>query len=75
MECFRHFQRNAIGIHPVGPALTVKAQRRDDGNDPLLEEKFKGMVVDSLYPSRKELVCAPENAGWMSDDRIGIGSS
>ena len=72
MECFRHFQSDAVGVDPVGPAFAIKAQGWDNRNDPLLEEEFEGVIINPLHPSGEELVRASENAGWVSNDGIGI---
>ena len=74
MKCLCHLECDAVRIDPVGPSLAVKAERRNDRDDSLLEEQFQGMVVDPLHPSGKELVGPAENAGRMRDDRVGVGS-
>ena len=63
---------NPVGIDPVGSSLAVEAKWRNDRDDPLLEEEFKGMVVDALNAAGEELVGSSKDARGMCDDRVGV---
>ena len=74
MQGLGHLKGDTIGVDAVGPAFAIKTKRGNDGNDSFLEEKFQSVVIDTFHSSRKELIHPPENAGGMSNDRVGIGS-
>ena len=75
MQGLRHLECDPVGVHAVGAALAVEAERRDHRNDPFLEKEFQGVVVHTLDPSGVELVGPPEDACGMGDDGVGVGGT
>jgi hypothetical protein len=71
LECFAEGDGDGVGIHPVGAAFAVEAERRDDGEDALGEQSLEHFDVDTFDLAGEEVIDAAEDADGMGDDRVG----
>ena len=68
-----HFEGDAVGVHAKGFSLAVVAQRRDHGDDALVQKQVQRLRVHALDAAGVELIDAAEDARRMRDDRVGVG--
>ena len=75
LQLFGHRQRHAIGVHAIGLAVAVEAERRDDRHDPLREQRLEQFGIDALDLAGEEMVHALEDAHGMRDDHVRVGGA
>ena len=75
LERLGDFHRDAVGVDAEGAAVAVEAERRDDGDDALVEKLVEKFGVDPLDPAGEELVDAADDAEGMGDDGVGVGGA
>ena len=73
LERVGHGHRHAVGIHPVGLAIAVKPERRDDGNDTLIEQRLEHFHIHALDLAGEQMVHALDDAHGMGDDGVRAG--
>ena len=65
--------RDAVGVHAIGLAVAVEAERRDDRHDALREQRLQQLGIDALDLAGEEMVDALEDAHRMGDDDVRAG--
>ena len=67
--------RHAVGIHAIGLAVAVEAERRDDRHDALREQRLEQLGVDALDLAGEQMVHALDDAHGMGDDDVRVGGA
>lgn len=71
----RHLYRHRVGIHPVGPAIAIEAERGQHWDDSLLEQKLEALGIDALDPSGELLVHAPDDPLRVGGYRVDVSGA
>ena len=61
-SCFGHRDRHAVGVHAVGLAVAVEAERRNDRHDALREQRLEQLDVHALDLAGEEMIHALNDA-------------
>ena len=62
---------DGVGVEPVRVALAVAAERRNDRDDVVLEQRLQQRRVDALDPAGELVIDAAEDAGRVGDEGVG----
>ena len=62
LQLFGHRHRDAVGVHAIGLAVAVEAERRDDRHDTLREQRLEQLGVDALDLAGEQMVDALNDA-------------
>ena len=62
VQLFGDRQGHAVGVHAIGLAVAVEAERRDDRHDTLREQRLEQAGVDALDLPREQMVHSLDDA-------------
>ena len=75
LQLLGHRHGDAVGVHAIGLAVAVEAERRDDRHDPLREQRLQQLGIDALDLAGEQMVHALEDAHGMGDDHVRAGGA
>ena len=62
---------DGVGVDPVGLAVAIEAERRDDGDDSLRQKALEHLGVDALDLAGELVVDAADDSEGVGDDGVG----
>ena len=75
LELFRNRHGDAVGVDPIGLAVAIEPERRNDRHNALGQQRIQEFGVDAFDLAGEEMVHALEDADGMGDDHVRVGGA